>query len=64
MKSNVKRFRGIYGGTASISVMADGRAKLIVCNGYGDRVINKVYQSERGAKIAMGKASDGWHEIK
>ena len=64
MNSNVKRFRSIYGASASISVMDDGMAHLTVYDWHGEMIIDKDYKSERSAKIAMGKASDYWHEVK
>lgn len=53
-----KFYRDFYGNTASITVRRDGSAKLTVCAG-GKRD-SKVYKTERGARIAMGKQSDGW----
>lgn len=55
-------YKDFYGTTASITKRRDGTAKLVMCAG-GKRE-SKVYNSERGARIAMGKSSDGWYEVK
>lgn len=60
----IKYFKSIYGGTASIRLNRDGSATLKIANGYGKFVFGKCYGSERGAKIAMGKYSDEWEEIR
>lgn len=57
-----KYYRSFYGSTASITVRKDGTAKLSMW--FGNHREVKVYKTERGAKIAMGKASDGWKEVK
>ena len=57
-----KYFYDFYGGTASITIRRDKKAKLIVRDAYGGKTIDKVYDTERGAKIAMGRCSDGWRE--
>ena len=57
-----KYYRDFYGSTASIAIRKDGTAKLTMC--YAGKRESKIYKSERGAKIAMGKASDCWTEIK
>lgn len=56
-----KYYRDFYGGTASIQKTRKGY-KLTVCDGYGRAFLKKVYATERGAKIAMGKTSDCWEE--
>ena len=46
-------FRSIYGATASIQTHRDGTATLTVfCGGKRHR---KTYNTERGARIALGK---------
>ena len=59
-----KYFMDIYGGTASIRLNRDGSAALTICDNYGKRILGKCYGSERGAKIALGKYSDEWEEVK
>lgn len=55
-------FKSIYGASASIQAHRDGTATLTVfCGGKRSR---KTYGSERGAKIALGKWSDIWEEVK
>ena len=55
-------FRSIYGATASIQTHRDGTATLVVfCGGKRHR---KTYNTERGARIALGKWSDEWEERK
>lgn len=56
-----KYYRDFYGCTAKIVTYRDGSARLSICAGF-ERTTKK-YASERGAKIAMGKQSDGWREI-
>jgi hypothetical protein len=52
---------GWYGGaTATITTHKDGTATLTV-----GRKFRKVYASERGARVALGKKYDGtWEEVK
>ena len=57
-----KYFRDFYGASASIKIMRDGKAKLSVSVG-GKRTV-KTYSTELGARIAMGRMSDGWREVK
>ena len=49
-------YRDIYGCTASITKVSGGY-RLKVFAGYR-YIINKVYATYRGAKIAMGKTGD------
>jgi hypothetical protein len=53
-----KRYRDIYGCTASISPKPNG-CKLIMKTATGKMFANKVYTTERGAKSAMSRSSDG-----
>ena len=54
-------YRDPYGCTASIRTKkADQTATLTVRNPYGKLVHKKQYKTERGAKVALGKLSDGW----
>lgn len=59
-----KYFKDFYGGGASIELHRDGTATLRISDGYGSRIHKKTYGSERGARIAMGKWSEGWEERK
>ena len=55
-------FRSIYGATASIRIHRNGTATLTVfC---GDKRHRKTYNTERGARIALGKWSYDWTEKK
>ena len=56
-----KKFKDFYGNVATIKVSKDGTAKLTFF--YRGKRESKIYKTERGAKIAMGKASDCWREI-
>ena len=55
---------GWYGGaTATINVHTDGSATLTIIGG-GKRT-RKTYNTERGARVALGKHYDGtWTETK
>ena len=55
---------GWYGGaTATIHTHRDGTATLTIFGG-GKRT-RKTYNTERGARIALGKQYDGtWYEVK
>ena len=56
-------YKDIYGCTASIT--EDWTTyHLRVSNAYGQRILSKRYTTFRGARIAMGKMSDCWREIK
>lgn len=56
------RFRDFYGGTASIKTGASG-ATLTVRTSGGKLTHKKTYATERGAKIAMGRISEGWRKV-
>ena len=54
-------YKCFYGSTASIQVHKDGTATLRMSA--GNTRTAKDYKTERGAKIAMGRASDEWREV-
>ena len=58
-----KHFKDFYGCSATIWVNYDGSAHLVIYNRQ-EMIVDKYYNSFRGAKIAMGKYSDGWYELK
>lgn len=60
--TNKRYFKDCYGCTAVIEEKAEG-ARLKVSNAHGGRIANKLYKSYRGARIAMGRMSDGWREV-
>ena len=53
-------YTDIYGCQADLCQYATGTTRLIIRNPYGTIIHEKEYRSWRGAKIAMGKLSDGW----
>ena len=55
-------YRDSYGCTASIMTKKNNPdfAELVVRNQYGKLIQKKQYRSLKGAKIALGKLSDGW----
>lgn len=55
-------FKDVYGATASILTHRDGTATLTVC--CGGKRSRKTYNTERGARSAMGRMSDEWKEVK
>lgn len=57
-----KRFRDFYGGSASIKTTTHGVTLTVRAPG-GKLTLKKKYATERGAKIAMGRVSGGWHEV-
>lgn len=59
-----KYYRDFYGCTASIRLNRDGSATLKIADAHGKPCFGKCYGSERAAKIAMGKQSDCWEEVK
>jgi len=62
-RADMKRyFRSIYGATASIQTHRDGTATLTVF--FGGKRTRKTYNTERGARIALGRWSDDWAERK
>lgn len=60
MRAEKVIYHDIYGGCAVIRNRKNGTAELTVRTCYGDLVCRKTYQTGRGARIAMGKLSDGW----
>ena len=57
-----KYFRDFYGCTASIRTRYNGRTELVIRTGLGGLVLRREYDTERGARIAMGQYSDSWTE--
>ncbi len=57
----MQRYKDFYGATATIKKTYDGY-KLVV-SVMGRKVISKTYNTERGAKIAMGRVGDAWRQI-
>lgn len=53
-------YRDFYGCHASIKNSHDGSAQLTVRTSAGKLIHTKRYSTYRGAKIAMGRLSDGW----
>ena len=58
-----KYYRDFYGGTATIAPARGGGFRLKVAAKFGPVHTNKVYKTERGARTAMGRLSDGWNEV-
>ena len=58
-----KFYRDFYGGSASIARTQAGLYRLRVRGASGALEINRTYNTFRGARIAMGRYSDGWSEL-
>lgn len=56
-------FRDFYGGHACIRTAKSGAARLTVRTPQGKLIHAKTYKTERGARIAMGRLSDGWYPV-
>lgn len=56
-------FRDFYGCTASITHCRNGTFRLRISNPHGQRFILKYYPTYRGAKIAMGRISEGTMQL-
>lgn len=57
-------YRDSYGCTASITHCKKlGQFRLRISNPYGHRFILKYYPTYRGAKIAMGRISEGTMQL-
>ena len=59
-----RRFKDFYGCTASIAPTIGAQARLKEFLGNGRLIHNKTYNTERGARIAMGRMSDCWEEVR
>lgn len=56
----LKTYQDFYGNHATIRVFRSGSARLTI-RGVGAKLIYaKNYKTEKGARIAMGRLSDGW----
>jgi len=55
-----KYYKDVYGCTASVEEHRDGSATLRMVA--GNTKTKKKYKTVHGAKVAMGKLSDGWRE--
>lgn len=53
-------FKDACGGTASIKETPKGLYRLRVADGTGRTTKRGVYDTHRGARIAMGRMSDCW----
>ena len=58
-----KFYRDFYGGSASIARTQTGLYRLRIRGASGNLERNKTYETFRGARIAMGRYSDGWIEL-
>lgn len=58
----MKRYKDFYGCVATIKERG-GRVHLTIKTSGGKLVMKNDYATERGAKIAMGKAGDCWEVI-
>lgn len=56
-------YHDFYGCMAAIRVAKNGGARLTIRDGNGRLIHAKTYRTERGAKIAMGRLSEGWHPV-
>lgn len=56
-------YHDFYGCVACIRTYKNGSARLTVRNRNGSLFHAKDYKTERGAKIAMGRLSEGWHQV-
>jgi len=56
-------YKDFYDGFATITEHRNGTFGLVVKTLHGKVTLKKDYRSLRGAKIAMGKLSDGWTEV-
>lgn len=59
-----RRFSDFYGCTASIRHRYNGRFELVIRTYLGGLILRREYDTERGARIAMGQYSDSWTELK
>ena len=55
-------FKDFYGSSASIRTEKGGEAILTVKIYNGETIHHKRYNTRRGARVAMGKLSDGWRK--
>lgn len=58
-------YRDFYGSKAYIFSVPGGWKLKVYAKGYGDYWItkSKVYETFRGARIAMGMLGDGWMQV-
>ena len=56
-------YKDFYGCHACIRKAKSGGARLTVRSPVGKIIYAKDYKTYRGAKIAMGRLSDGWTRI-
>lgn len=54
----MKKFKDFYGCVATLKPRGEG-VHLTVKTAGGKTILSKPYSTERGARIAMGKCSDG-----
>lgn len=57
---NLEVFRDFYGCSGYVRRFKNGSARLTIHNPQGYLIWARNYQTYRGARIAMGKLSDGW----
>ena len=59
----IEKYVDFYGCRATITVCNDGRSNLAIRTDLGSLVHAKTYNTYHGAKVAMGKLSDGWNSV-
>ena len=58
--SRVEYYKDFYGSTAVLRMLSDGKFYLTVTNQYGIHLCKRrPFLSHKGARIALGKMSDG-----
>lgn len=58
--ATMELYKDFYGGRACIRTAKSGEARLTIRTPSGKLIHAKDYKTYRGAKIAMGRMSDGW----
>ena len=56
-------YHDFYGNQAAIRTAKSGGARLTIRGSGAKLIYAKTYKTRRGARIAMGRLSDGWYPV-
>ena len=59
----VAHYKDFYGSVATIKYAGNGKYRLVIYCHHTVKSLDRTYSTIRGAKIAMGKYGDCWHEL-
>ena len=54
-----KRYKDSYGCRSTMEQLPNGKCRMKTWTGNGKLIVDRIYNTERGAKVALSRHSDG-----